>query len=677
MISAYDVLEFKFPKLWDETSLPISDSLWLIDRRPAAAGCFVIGILIFMTVIVGKNSGRVSGRKIWAGWGAFGVMALGSFTWSYGLTDEVFINLVHPLNLVLHGQFSFSPNAKLDGTVEPLFYAFHALGGTRHGIIAVNFLLSYALYIGCGLLALMIIGRVNPLNDRRKCITLMTFASFPPVVFSASTGFGNVWLTFVFLVGLDGVLASRTWALITACLLLSVSRPEGICFAAILCMLSILRRGPFLIASVASIAGTALYFTFYSFYFGHWIPTPLYFKRLPDACWTAGGILPTALKLFWRGVGLFFLYETDETYFVGHYLRQQHWPAIHRLFWPSLAGSTLILAGAYVAATAARPQHHLRSTRTLALIGFSLIISLASCVLYTAPPGSQGGTSRYYLTSQVLVFVFASAVCWMRIDRPHQRWLRTGIRALLALSLLTLPFTLKPRPIFNRNFDAHVGEFLRDLPTDLSVSTSELDTLGYFADRSIYDLWGYVNTEISKSNQFYSGSIFSSPGKKINPSAFGLARTSISFGYVSGATYFCADCTDQLGFPRWEGAFAWRDIFVDRPAIRGDDRSTFIFPTDRTVLVRAFSEPIYRGTSADVYAKYNLVFAHDGERMITFLSRKEDQEQINAWLHAKGGRLTSKVTMNDAPNDRAAEVVSSEPLCHEYLKFPSRHNRSF
>ncbi|MEH2259716.1 hypothetical protein [Nostoc sp.] len=68
---------------------------------------------------------------------------IGTFINTFGISDEVVVNLEHPYNLYHFGKFSMSPDMMIDGTVEVFYYLLHTpFAKSQSSLILGSFLIS-------------------------------------------------------------------------------------------------------------------------------------------------------------------------------------------------------------------------------------------------------------------------------------------------------------------------------------------------------------------------------------------------------------------------------------------------------------------------------------------------------------------------------------------------------
>lgn len=661
------VIEYVSTKLFNGN--PISDAFWLIDNRKAAVVIFFIGLFatFYRSYLEKCNpasttlSNPLIQIRIWD-WIGCVMMALGAFSYCYGLTDEVFINLVHPLNLIEHGIFSFDPQKKIDGTVENLFYFFHVLGGSPQGIIRFNFLFSFFLH----LFSAIIVGSLFYPSSQWKLVRNL-YVLFPPLVFAVSGGFGAVFLNFLFILAVFAITKYKKKLFYFAVSIIALSRPEGIAFSAVLVATWFIYYRQITIPLLMTLLGSFGFFCFNYFYYGHWIPTPLYFKAVPSGC------VMHPLDLFIRGFSIFSYSSYDSSIFINSFFSHAKSSFLYTLYetiWKIFIYLALIIAlieslYALIQYFYSDKKPEIRSICGILLIGLMPIF-----IIYTDPPGSLGGQLRYFIVNISLVFLVLANLLNLK-SNLSARWIcQNAAKILLILFYIYtsyLYFGAKIQLIYNRNFDANVGLLFKNLPTHLTFSSSEMDTLGFFSGRSMIDLWGYTNKAISQSG-LYTPHF----GKRVNPDYFLKILPVIEYN---------TSCTSKIDWSKdrlinkqlgdeTDYDYSFSGILRYPPKQRRDEHRHFLFPSEPGWLVDNLAMPTYHGDPVKVFALYNILFIHDDNRMFAFLLRKDSSQEFDTWAAKQGLKKVITRITNHLPQYNAQDYITTELPCKFFCKKP-------
>jgi len=432
----------------------------------------------------------------------------GLFINTYDLVDEVSINLKHSYNLYHYAKFSMSPERWIDGTVEFIYYLLHApFAWSRHSLIVSNYAISYLV----GLLHFPLVYQtLDPESGPgKRTLQLCGFALCLPLVQMFSSGFGNGLVSLLFLAAIASALNGREFRSLVLSGLLPLLRPDAVFLSAVNAVVVAVSRRvngrppvslrehslPLLLPAVS----VGVYYSFYRAAFGHWVPTPVYFKAFR---WPMIAMTNKAAVL--RDIAQYFS------------------SSAHPL---ALMCGILVLSGFFMRGR--RPSRGAGDQRVLTLLLYALA-TLPLLLFYSFTHETIGDFSfqtypRYWIGFEMTLQLSLLAV----LGNVHLSWQsRSGVggstfRAmnelvvLLAFLCLSVSFVLgnsdpslsffsKPGTAFfhkpGRADGVFAGAFTqRYLPPEFTVSTSEMDTFGLMIERPVIDLWGYSNPEIAFS----------------------------------------------------------------------------------------------------------------------------------------------------------------------------------
>ncbi len=500
-------------------ALPITD--WNIFRflpsHELGIGIWLAGtalLIVFLArMAYGRNPSRLTALLLPS------LLYLGVFIFTYQVIDEVAMNLEHPYNLLHHGRFSMSRDAMVDGTVEAVFYLLHTpFAFTPALLIVGNFLICFVI----GWLHLFALWKSKLFSGRSHgLMPLSLIASSFYLVGLVSNGFGNSLLSLVFMLALIAQVKERPIRALGLGALLPLIRPEGIVWAGlnalatVLCTrepLRLLKRPKFYLAALAPLAAAALYFGLYKIFYGHFLPTPMLFKA------TAIGKLE---NLNWQ-LASFGLDTLWKNYIVLKVLAV-FVPAVVLvpLFFRRLKSRgdgfiSKLFAGFYRRAAELFLRGQLHEFKVLAVY-----FALSACLMvgwlltnftYTNP------IDRYYLifflcltllAVKILSVALSDAAVANALDfyakglAPHSQKLRYLAWAGIVLFLVfDIPqpgdIDVRNHWLYNRKNMAMAGMVTEKLlPPDLTLAASEMNTFGLMIDRPVEDFWGYSNRAIA------------------------------------------------------------------------------------------------------------------------------------------------------------------------------------
>lgn len=428
-----------------------------------------------------------------------------SFQYCYycAYVDEVYVNLEHAWNLYHFGRFSFSPGHLVDGTVEILYY-----------LLLAPFAWSHAALVR----ACMVLGLIITLLHTGLCwyfvrnmprlvqvLVLLGFAWNPIFAEIQSAGFGNGLVSLLYFGGLVSIWESR-WktASILTCIL-PLIRPDALLYNGLLIIaMGIKRRRIPIWAVMGTCISTILFLIAVKIYYGHWILTPVAFKKAP-------------------------VFEVVRGF------RRQLSPLVYGLFdHYTLAVFMILIISAlgfmkqYKPEVSAENRLMLRVQLVLILIIYQFYV-LTNRYFFAE-------TRRYYLPMEWLGLLMIASE-WaltdlkslilnpMKLkvtDHAHDPEFQFPQRMLISMILIGLvgwcyesgldrwknrPFRLYDRTspgmvwMIEREDDfSLIAKLSEDIiPPNWRIATSELQGYGFMLDREIDPLYGYANRRMAMS----------------------------------------------------------------------------------------------------------------------------------------------------------------------------------
>ncbi|MEH2091391.1 hypothetical protein [Nostoc sp.] len=421
------------------------------------------------------------------------IIYIGTFINTFGILDEVAVNLEHPYNLYHFGKFSMSPDMMIDGTVEVLYYLLHTpFAKSQSSLILGNFLISLIF----GWLHIFVIWQLKLTRCfLNNLILLSCFSLSFPIISIFSSGFGNSLLSLLFLISIYFYLKNKLIFSLLVSGLLPLIRPDGILwsFTNIATITLTLRRKRifyskihYILISLLPLFSTLIYlFLFYKFY-GHFIPTPILFKSFKLSM----------LPMFNQS-----LFLDNISNWLGAPLN-------------SVAFLVLVL----LVYLGIKKHSWLEKNEIInILITYTMFTSLIF-VFYNFTRATIGDFtediySRYWLSFEVtlvLLLLVTITRCKPLINLYIEEHYLTKIHFLPICLMFFLFFTSLQQGIqqvnhtskysFNRTDNVFAGALTEKiLPNHFSISASEINTFGLMIDRPVLDLWGYTNRDIAKS----------------------------------------------------------------------------------------------------------------------------------------------------------------------------------
>lgn len=417
----------------------------------------------------------------------------GLYIKNLGYIDEVYVNLIHPFNLHQHGRFSFRSDILVDGTVEYLYYVLLTpFSANRVSLLLAAFTLGWFI----ATMHFIIIERIF-----RNEITVVYATGMALTLFHSelnrilAEGFGNGLVSLAFLAGIWAWRESRPSVMIVISVMLPLIRIDAILYSSVLLLFCFLEFGNFkrIISGFAiSLLSMLLVLLFSKMYYGHYIPTPIAFKSVPFRLVIANlNRFPYAILLNSLSVpGLILL------------------PILIAIFKMKLMESSfrnliilyvllLFISGVYyIQARVNSPDRYYLPMYFVANICIGLAIGRFIRELITSVSCKISGTGLQKIVIMILILVNS------HLAFQSRRFAFSGKDFLLPL-----PFD----GLVSRTFKiANEAVVLNEILTESQrVATTELNTLGFFANFKIDPLWGYANREIarSKTHVKFSGGI--------------------------------------------------------------------------------------------------------------------------------------------------------------------------
>ncbi len=409
---------------------------------------------------------------------------------TYGLNDEVAVNLEHSYNLFHHGLFSMSPHKMIGGTVEIIYYLLHTpFAGDLRRLLLANYILGMLF----GWLHIFCIWKFwLPENSHKNTLLLSCFALTVPIAVIFSDGFGNVLISLAFILSLSFLKARRERVSLGLGALLPLIRPEGIYLSVINFIAFVFHRktskkavgiGDTMIGFCAPCLSLFVYLAGHQFFYGHWIPTPVLFKS----------------------VKLSMLKEFNPAFFV--------YQMLALLSQPSMMMGVALAIAFFILLLKKNKQFNLEIRMLwvcvlLLAVQFSFFMAGATLLPYLGGVSEMRHGLPFLVTLTLFSLVFVSSMEEVVVaDKFHSIVLRPSffIFCMLYLSALMHGFegaskNYKNDLGLNRDYAIKVGLFSdRVMPDDFEFSSTEMNFYGLGSDRFVIDLWGYSNRDIANS----------------------------------------------------------------------------------------------------------------------------------------------------------------------------------
>lgn len=266
-------------ELWTG-SRPITPVLYLNDAMPSVK---LVVILQLLSALVAAGLFLQTFRGKFNRFGLLffaGLIQAFQYLYYCAYVDEVYVNLEHSWNLYHFGKFSFNPISIVDGTVELFYYAILAPFAWSH--IA----LVYAC-IGLGLIiallhTLLVWYFVRNFSNVVQFTILAAFAWNPIFAEIQSAGFGNGLVSLIYLLGFIAVWENRLSLAGVCAAILPLIRPDAVVYSLFLIIAITLkhRKIPFK-TILFTAASVGVFMIIVHTLYGHWILTPILFKKTP------------------------------------------------------------------------------------------------------------------------------------------------------------------------------------------------------------------------------------------------------------------------------------------------------------------------------------------------------------------------------------------------------------
>ena len=455
------------------TSIFPPSSGWFPERARVQV-LLGLGLFLFLAAFILIQTGRGRRLALFFSWFAPCVAALGMFVLTQRFIDELFINLKHPWNLYHHGRFSFSSQSMIDGTVEIFYYfTLTPFAGSQQALVTANYTFGMLITLGHVTVFWLLLQELPPLG---RLFGVLFFALNGQILSVLSSGFGNglVSLAFLLCILLQYRGRFRTALLVAA--LLPLVRIDAVVYGLTVLWsdwwlrrrLTIWPLVGLALSLLTVLGGTRLLY-------GHWMLTPALFKSNLDVEY---------LRALNRDEALSVIKEVFAPFM---------------LIWMVLLPFGLAFAG---------------TDRLMKIVRYYCLPAVVLLILITSTTNSISATwfsERYVLPSCVVLFVPAAWIAGRSIGQFAAGSLG---RSFLVLPLVLVPLILSRQlgfvvvshpsslPFGHRiDFLSSGGIILdRVLPPDWTVAAHEVDSVGFYTERPILDLWGYTTRSIATSH---------------------------------------------------------------------------------------------------------------------------------------------------------------------------------
>jgi len=544
-------------------------------------------------------------------------MFVGLFTATFGVIDEVSVNLEHAYNLYHHGVFSMAADKVVDGTVEILFYLLHApFSGSQRMLIAANYFIALT-FAWLHLLVLWL--WVRRKGWKFSLLFVSCYAVFAPIVIVSASGFGNILLSLFYLIALLLLFEKRYVASIAVCVFLPLIRPDGVLPAianivSVSLFWSLQQRWvgvkKVLTGAVLGIGGVVLslyvYKVSYEAYFGVWPPTPVLFKRLSV--------------------------ELLASYFEPWLLLQNMaaW-----LYWPEHAApvvSAIFLVTAILLSKGLAWREMPDSLRILLVQAVLLapVFLIYNVGLATMLQFGWHTTPRYWLSFEIVLclLVIHTAAELSRKISVGKGLMSKGLLPLLFVFLLLSGYSKisAPKQFSDRLENAYAGAVAeRIVPDSFSIGTTEMNTFGLMVDRPVIDFWGYSNREIAKAKSINNRKV------RYNPEVFRQELLGLFYPH-----WFTVVRDPKSGValagPDDGNAENAENLFSGKGIEKSLASYLHSSPTKMNLL----------GDMREVLRLYDSIIILDGVNQVVFLVKNTKTEQLIASLSREGFITKSK-----------------------------------
>ncbi|GEM_PF-1593131 len=494
------VFEFVHPD-WPEAVLRLSSLL-----PPRKWGAVVALSAVLPVLLLSFKASLSSPRQRGLVLLAASLVLLGVYTFTAGYIDEVFINLEHPYNLLHHGLFSFSPQARVDGTVEIVYYLLLVpFAFSREWLVRGHFILGFALAWAHIYLLWKMLSKMNA-HPLGMAGALLFGSLFVPFVKLFSHGFGagllSLCLALCLYFDFEG---KRERALLTAALM-PLLRPDAVLYSAAVFFVDFLKtkRPAWRHLGIAA-ACVATYAVSVRLYYGHWTPTPALFKS------------------FTWGMGPMIVWDEVRAKWTSWVLSPFHY-----FFFISLVLSFFLPS-----------DRRIKDLRlyTLPLGALFMFYSTVYMLDYLSP-----GNHRYTAGLETFALFFPTLFFQEVTNRTNGAAMMQKELMYTATKIMTVAtyaFTLcnvymiersVPRLISRVDHLGAAGQIVdRLVPREWAIATTELNSFSFMNDRQVIDLFGYTNRDI------VTFPLFNEMRMRNNPDLFLRLKPDVFWWYFPGS----------------------------------------------------------------------------------------------------------------------------------------------
>lgn len=423
--------------------------------------------------------------------------------------DEVYVNLEHSWNLYHFGRFSFSPATLMDGTVELFYYALLAPFGWSHtALVRACMCLGLVVTLLHTILCWYFVRHMPRLV---QVLVVLGFAWNPIFAEIQSAGFGNGLVSLLYFAGLIAIWEKK-WKPATAFIsMLPIVRPDAIVFSLLLIMAMAFKQRKIPVAAIAGTAvSTLCFFSFVKWYYGHWVLTPVLFKKAPLTEVINGARRQLNLLVY----GMFDAYKLVVAVILvcsTAGIMQQFRPEVSRENRSLLRLQVMGLLGLYVFYILTN-RYFFAETRRYYLpiewIGFLLVASEwgldnIKSTLFNSNESSRmkyRHENQIILPSQTIIAILLLVVAAWSYESGLTRWKIRGSR-LYDRSSPGMEELISREDYFS--VIAKISEEI--IPAEWRIATSELQGYGFMLDHDIDPLYGYANRRMAVSKTLSRG----------------------------------------------------------------------------------------------------------------------------------------------------------------------------
>ncbi|MFM7129857.1 MAG: hypothetical protein ACKO0V_10930, partial [bacterium] len=268
-------------EIWS-LSEPVVPRVYLNDLIPSS---MLVVALQFLAAVLAIAFARREYRGRAGRWELLALaLVVQSFQYAYycAYVDEVYVNLEHSWNLYHFGRFSFSPTKIMDGTVELFYYLMLAPFAWSHRSLVWA---SMGLGLVVTLLHTVLCWYFVRQMPRLLQVLIVTGFAWNPIFAEIqSAGFGNGLVSLAYFAGLVALWEERWKSASILISILPLIRPDAVVFSGLLLLAMIIKRRKIPFAPIAgTIVSMIVFLVIVKFYYGHWVLTPVLFKKAPLA----------------------------------------------------------------------------------------------------------------------------------------------------------------------------------------------------------------------------------------------------------------------------------------------------------------------------------------------------------------------------------------------------------